>query len=195
MKLWLILFAVLFSVAGNAQSGYKDSMLAFQNNYVGTHGVVKGTDTSGISFYPVRESYRVVAKFEKTNNAPWFNMITSGTSRPLYRVYGSIMFSLNGQELKLNLYQSQNLMKVEEYKSHLFLPFTDGTNGNGSYDGGRYIDLSFDDIIDGKVVIDFNKAYNPYCAYISGKYNCPIPPSENALPVKIEAGEKAFAGH
>jgi uncharacterized protein len=95
----------------------------------------------------------------------------------------------------LNLYQSQSLMEVDAYKSHLFLPFTDETSGAGSYEGGRYIDLSFEDIRNKKIVIDFNKAYNPYCAYVSGKYNCPIPPAENTLPVRVEAGERQYAKH
>jgi uncharacterized protein (DUF1684 family) len=83
-------------------------------------------------------------------------------------------------------------MAVPEYKDHLFLPFTDLTSGEETYTAGRYIDLSFEDIIDNKVVIDFNKAYNPYCAYVSGKYNCPIPPRENTLSVAILAGEKNY---
>jgi uncharacterized protein len=102
---------------------------------------------------------------------------------------------LNGKPLQLNLYQSQSLMGNEEYKDYLFLPFTDETSGHGSYDGGRYIDITLGEIHDGKVVIDFNKAYNPYCAYVSGKYNCPIPPKENNLKVKIASGEKGFLKH
>ena len=73
----------------------------------------------------------------------------------------------------------------EEYKNHLFLPFTDLSNGEKSYTGGRFIDLEIpnSDVI----VIDFNKAYNPYCAY-SPDYSCPIPPAENHLNVNILAG-------
>jgi uncharacterized protein (DUF1684 family) len=70
--------------------------------------------------------------------------------------------------------------------------FTDKTTGDQTYHAGRYIDLKIGDINDGKVVIDFNKAYNPYCAYVKGKYSCPIPPRENYLPVAMEAGEKNF---
>jgi uncharacterized protein (DUF1684 family) len=192
MKFGLIAFAAFFSVCVQAQS-YKDSMQTYQANYVNTHGVLKGHDATHISFYPVSETYRITAGFERKENMPWFNMATSGTAIPLYRIYGTLHFSLNGQHLHLNLYQSQNLMDKEEYKTHLFLPFTDATNGKGTYEGGRYIDLSYEDIKEGKIAIDFNKAYNPYCAYVSGKYNCPIPPSENALQVKIEAGEKQFS--
>jgi len=86
-------------------------------------------------------------------------------------------------------------MGTEEYKNYLFLPFTDATTGVETYESGRYIDLQTGDIKNNQVVIDFNKAYNPYCAYVSGVYNCPIPPRENHLPVAILAGEKRFAGH
>jgi uncharacterized protein (DUF1684 family) len=82
-------------------------------------------------------------------------------------------------------------MNDSTYKNYLFLLFTDATSGADSYGGGRYIDLSMQDIIDNSVLIDFNKAYNPYCAYASG-YNCPIPPRENHIPFPIKAGEKDF---
>ena len=190
---YLFFVFVLLTATASAQSGYTDSLQAYQTNYVNTHGVLKGHDATHIKFYPVSESYRITAGFERKENMPWFNMATSGTARPLYRIYGTLHFTLNGQHLHLNLYQSQSLMDNEAYKTHLFLPFTDATNGKGTYEGGRYIDLSYEDIKDGRIVIDFNKAYNPYCAYVSGKYNCPIPPSENALQVKVEAGEKQFS--
>ncbi len=82
-------------------------------------------------------------------------------------------------------------MNDPTYKNYLFLPFTDLTSGEESYGGGRYIDLETTDIFNNKVIIDFNKAYNPYCAYASG-YNCPIPPRENDLPVAVKAGEMNF---
>ena len=79
------------------------------------------------------------------------------------------------------------LMKTQEYKDYLFFPFTDLTNGEESYSGGRYIDLH---IPEGEeIVIDFNKAYNPYCAYASG-FSCPIVPKENHLSLRITAGIK-----
>ena len=110
----------------------------------------------------------------------------------VYRVFGTATFKIKGKNYSLNIYQSQDLMTNPQYKNYLFLPFTDLTSGNETYVSGRYIDLMIEDVKNNKVVLDFNKAYNPYCAYVSGKYNCPIPPKENALPVAIKAGEKAF---
>ena len=82
-------------------------------------------------------------------------------------------------------------MKNPKYIDHLFIPFNDLTNYEETYGGGRYIDLSLNDIKDGKVVLDFNKCHNPYCAYSDG-YNCPIPPEANRLKVAVKAGEMNF---
>jgi uncharacterized protein len=85
----------------------------------------------------------------------------------------------------LSLYQNHELRTTETHKNHLFLPFKDLTNGTESYGDGRYLDLS---IPEGEpLVIDFSKAYNPYCAY-SSHYSCPIPPKENRLRIPIRAG-------
>src|SRR4029077_12782195 len=105
--------------------------------------------------------------------------------------YGLLSFSLHGSLLHLFVYQSEALMKKEEMKEYLFVPFGDATSGFESYGGGRYIDLSISAIKKNRVILDFNKAYNPYCAYASG-YNCPIPPLENLLTVPIVAGEKNY---
>ena len=78
---------------------------------------------------------------------------------------------------------------MEKFKKHLFLPFTDLTSGVESYGGGRYIDLEATD--KDTMIVDFNQAYNPYCAY-NEKYSCPIVPEENDLKVEIKAGVKAF---
>ncbi len=177
-------------------SNYMDSLNDYLHNYVNHHEVIKGDDTQYFRFFPVDEKYRVMARFKKTTNNKWFSMETSGAVRKTFRIYGSLHFSINDTSVALNIYQSQNLMNMDEYKEHLFLPFSDLTSGEETYVSGRYIDLVISDIIGDKVLVDFNKAYNPYCAYISGKYNCPIPPFENQLNVAIQAGEKNFEkGH
>jgi uncharacterized protein (DUF1684 family) len=120
-----------------------------------------------------------------------FKMLTSRQYVQQYYRYGEISFVINGKSCQLTVYQSKDLMQRAEYKNYLFIPFTDATNGTDTYEGGRYIDLSIPDIKDTKVIVDFNKAYNPYCCYTSG-YDCPIPPKENALPVAINAGEMKY---
>jgi len=145
-----------------------------------------------LDFFPIDSTYKVHAKFELEDNPIFFEMPTTTDRKPIYKTYGTATFVLEGKELKLHIYQNQDLIKKPEYKNHLFIPFTDLTNSKGSYGGGRYIDL---EIPEGNtIVIDFNTAYNPYCAY-NHKYSCPIPPRENDLAIAIEAGVKDFGKH
>src|SRR6187397_1129414 len=192
MRIFCIAIFLLFVHISFAQKSYKDSIEAYFKKYVKEHEVVTGKDKELISFFPVNEKYRINCRFERTMNAPWFRMESSGPIKKNYRVYGIIHFTINDTVVALNIYQSQDLMTTTQYKDHLFIPFTDATSGEETYASGRYIDLEIKDIVDNKELIDFNKAYNPYCAYVSGKYNCPIPPAENRLTVAIRAGEKAF---
>ncbi|MNH33262.1 hypothetical protein D3C86_1572800 [compost metagenome] len=114
-------------------------------------------------------------------------MPTTTARKPVYEKYGEAHFKLNGKDLVLSIYQSHSLREKAEYKDHLFLPFMDLTNGEESYGGGRFLDLTIPE--DDTIVIDFNKAYNPYCAY-NHKYSCPIPPKENDMNTEIKAGVK-----
>jgi len=142
---------------------------------------------AGLPFYPVRYAACVVARFLPDSLAAPFPMTTSTLRRPLYRKYGVLEFVLDDQPQRLTVYQSLDLLKATEYRDYLFVPFTDRTNGHGSYGGGRYLDLRRGQIRGGQVLLDFNRAYNPYCAYQSG-YSCPVPPPENRLAVEIKAG-------
>lgn len=142
-----------------------------------------------LDFFPINEKFIVNAKFIRAKKAKVFKMKTSTSRTPEYKKYGELHFTIDDKEYQLNVYQSIDLSKKEEYKDYLFLPFSDLTNGKESYIGGRYIDMK---IQDAKVwEIDFNKAYNPYCAY-NHKYSCPIVPLENDLDVAILAGVKKF---
>jgi len=192
-SIFVFVFSLCFFVSFG--QSYKDSMKLYLKNYVDNHEVVKGDDKKKINFFPVNEKYRVVAQFQTTKNNEWFEMPTSGRLKKVFRLYGTLTFKINDTLVHMNLYQSQGLMGSEEYKNYLFLPFTDLTTGVDTYESGRYIDLQINDIQNNQVVLDFNKAYNPYCAYVSGVYNCPIPPRENHLPVAILAGEKSFGKH
>jgi len=186
----LLTFTIIFSSAQN--NSYKDSIETFIRNYVKEHEVVKGEDKNLMQFYPVDENLRINCSFERKINSPWFIMDASGPVKKNYRVFGTIHFSIHDTAVSLNIYQSQELMATEKYREHLFLPFTDATSGEETYAAGRYIDLSTGDIKEDQITIDFNKAYNPYCAYVQDRYSCPIPPKENNLPVAITAGEKTF---
>ena len=146
----------------------------------------------GLEFYPIDLKYRVEATFIRTPDEKPFLMPTTTDRLPEYVKYGEAHFEIDGTELKLNLYQSTTPYEDPKYKDYLFLPFTDLTSGDGSYGGGRFIDMWIPE--GDTIIIDFNKSYNPYCAYNS-KYSCPIPPRENDLLIRIEAGIKDFGEH
>nr|WP_163401352.1 DUF1684 domain-containing protein [Flavobacterium fluviatile] len=142
-----------------------------------------------LDFYPINSKYFVNAKLIKAKNEKPFEMKTSTSRKPKYIKYGTVFFTIDGVALQLNVYQDVELSKLEKYKNHLFLPFSDLTCGKESYIGGRYIDL---EIPKGNTIaIDFNQAYNPYCAY-NHNYSCPIVPLENDLNIAIKAGVKTF---
>jgi len=146
----------------------------------------------GLDFFKFDSTYVVKAKFERTPSETPFEMKTTTERLALYVKYGTVTFNLKGKDHHLNVYQNQDLVNKEGYEAYLFLPFLDNTNGEDSYGGGRYIDLEIPD--GNELVIDFNKAYNPLCAY-NEKYSCPIVPLENYLELRVEAGVKAFNEH
>ncbi len=145
----------------------------------------------GISYYPVDIAYKVQASFTPVKDTNSVVMPTSAKKTKTYRKYGALHFTLEGKSLRLFVYQNLKLLENPVYKNHLFIPFRDLTSGETSYGGGRYIDMELP--LADTVILDFNYAYNPYCAYTDG-YNCPIPPPENFLEAKIEAGPKAYTG-
>lgn len=146
----------------------------------------------GVDFFPIDTNFRVVAKLKFTQDSKPFKMKTTTDRLPEYKIYASATFEINGKEYMLQIYQNQKLLLNTDYEDYLFLPFTDKTNGETTYGGGRYIDLNIPK--GNTIIIDFNKAYNPYCAY-NNKYSCPIPPSANNLNTVINAGVKAYKKH
>ncbi|MFC3160878.1 DUF1684 domain-containing protein [Chryseobacterium arachidis] len=137
-------------------------------------------------FFPIDSKYRVTAKFVKTENAKPFDLPTSSGKTKVYKEYGKVTFELGGKPYTLTLYQSLDLIKQKKYKDYLFLPFRDATNEKETYGGGKYMDLTVPK--GNTIILDFNKSYQPYCAYNAYDYNCPIVPEENRLPVEIRAG-------
>jgi uncharacterized protein (DUF1684 family) len=122
-----------------------------------------------------------------------FEMPTySGLTRA-YRKYGNVFFVYEKDSFHLAVYENLTLRNNPAYQDYLFLPFKDRSNGVSTYGGGRYLNVSKKDVDDGATIVDFNKAYNPWCAFSDG-FNCPIPPIENHLPVSITAGEKKYKG-
>ncbi len=111
-------------------------------------------------------------------------METSNGVRKFFIRAGTLEFAAAGEILHLTAFSNP-----ESEDAGLFIPFRDATSGTQTYGSGRYLDSELS--ADGTVLLDFNLAYNPYCAYSDG-WSCPIPPLENWLRVPILAGEKAF---
>ncbi len=195
MRRLSVFFIVLFTIACKAQS-YNDTITRFRDKYIADlladkRAPIKSSQVKYLSFYKPDERYRVWADVRLTpGSAPFLVQTHSGKQKP-YREYAVLSFKIDNTACTLHVYQSMDLVKQDDYKDYLFLPFTDETNYETTYAGGRYIDLKTDDLQGGKVLLDLNKCYNPYCAYADG-YSCPIPPDENRLRVRIEAGEKMF---
>ena len=142
-----------------------------------------------LNYYKPGVTFCKLATFERYDQATLFFMKTTTERLPEYSIYGSVTFRHKGKNYKLNVYQNIELVKKPGFEKHLFIPFNDETNGNETYGGGRFLDVyeNGEDVL----LIDFNKAYNPYCAY-NHKYSCPIPPEANNLKIKIKAGEKKW---
>ena len=146
-------------------------------------------DFKGLDFFKFDSTFVVKASLERTPDSKWFKMQTTTSRVSDERIYGVLTFELKGQTHQLNIYQGKDLMSTEGFEDYLFLPFLDNTNGESTYGGGRYIDMKIPNA--NTVEIDFNRAYNPYCAY-NEKYSCPIVPRENYLDIEVRAGVKKF---
>jgi uncharacterized protein (DUF1684 family) len=144
----------------------------------------------GLLYFAEDDKFVVKAKLEKTADKKIFTVPTSvGTSRR-YIKYGILKFDLDGKSFSLIAFQPEAAPSKEEYRSLLFIPFRDQTNGKETYGAGRYMDINAP--AGDEVTLNFNLAYNPSCAYGSERYSCPLPPKENFLEIEIKAGEKAF---
>ncbi len=142
----------------------------------------------GLTYFDVNPELRFNVRLQRYPSPKSFKMGTNtGEMRTALR-YGFFEFRVEGQECRLQVYRTEDDQGGEA--PHLFVPFRDATTGKTTYTGGRYLDFS--ENTSGIYDLDFNRAYNPYCAYGQG-YSCPLPPSENTLRVPILAGEKIYS--
>ena len=138
----------------------------------------------GLSYFAPSAEFVVKARLIRSADAPTFKMPTTQNDLRDAFQYGVFEFTVRGQALRLPAYRF-----TQAQHPYLFVPFTDSTTGNETYATGRYLDIEMQE--SDQYVIDFNDAYNPYCAY-NDKYSCPLVPKENHLPIAIEAGEKTW---
>jgi uncharacterized protein (DUF1684 family) len=141
----------------------------------------------GLSYFPANDALVIRAPLESdgVDLEEEIVMPTTTGGHQSYRRAGVVRFEVDGEPARVTLFSSAG-------SEELFLPFRDATSGHESYGAGRYIEVEWT-ALDGSVEVDFNYAYNPYCAY-NPEWSCPIPPGENWLAVAIRAGERSFPG-
>jgi len=165
---------------------------SFQEHWLQRYHSLKGSldeqaklkAIDSLPFFPFDSLFRVVAKLEATQGN-YFQLQTTQQRPVWYRTYGHLSFTLAGTKYRMPIYQSKS--SVMSGESELFFPFTDLTNGSGTYEGGRYIEIPIP--TGNTFILDFNKSFNPYCVY-SKMYSCELVPTENHFDIKIVAGIK-----
>jgi uncharacterized protein (DUF1684 family) len=137
---------------------------------------------TGLSYYPPDPAFRFTLPLKRVESQPFTFQTSTGDER-VYQRIGTVEFEVEGQPAQLAIYKSED-------DDDLFLPFRDATSGKETYGAGRYLEPV--ELTNGEILLDFNLAYNPYCAY-SEAFSCPLPPVENWLTtVAIRAGEKMY---
>jgi uncharacterized protein (DUF1684 family) len=203
MKNAILLFFIITASSINAQDAYTKGIMEYQyeqnlkfhDKEVSPLSAKDLKNFSALHFYKIDEKFKITAKLVKEKEPIIFEMQTTTSRKPLYIKYGTLTFTIEGKKQTLTIYQNKDFGRAPQYKDYLFLPFTDKTSGIGSYGGGRYLDvLTTDENTDGTITIDFNKSYNPYCAY-SSRYSCPLTPKENTVSIALKAGIKVYEKH
>ena len=143
--------------------------------------IATGSTFDTLNYYSPNKKFRVNASYEVIKPVERIAIPTSTGDYRTYTKYARAKFELGGEQ------QTLLLLKREEGGEQLFLPFYDQTSARETYGGGRYLDL--EEPFGNRIIIDFNYAYYPYCAY-DIDYSCPLPPSINRISVAVKAGEK-----
>lgn len=144
-------------------------------------------DFKGLKYFPVEPRYKIVASLSPISQRDVVVLSTNDGSEQHYLKYAYAEFELEGKNNKLLILE---IMDTGPHRGDLFLAFGDDTSAKETYGAGRYLDVRKTPG-SSTIMLDFNLAYNPYCAYTSA-YSCPLPPSENLLSIPIQAGEKNY---
>lgn len=139
-----------------------------------------------LRYYPPLALWRVTAELQRLPPGDTISLPLTEGGADTYTRFARATFQWQSHKQTVTL-----LRRVSKTDSTLFLPFTDRTNSRGSYGGGRYLDVETPGPNDQQVTLDFNRTYNPYCAY-GGNFSCPMPPKENWLSIEVPAGEKSY---
>ena len=139
-------------------------------------------DFHGLNYYDENPDLSLVLDVEQYDTQEVVEMQTSTGDVTTFVRWGKVSFEVDSQPAELTVYRDTD-------GGEFFLPFADATSGDETYGAGRYLDLQ--SLPSGSVLVDFNFAYNPYCAY-NERWGCPLTPPDNRLRVPIRAGEKNF---
>lgn len=142
---------------------------------------------AGLKYYPPDVKYKITATLTPIESKKVVVLATSDGKEERYLEFAYAEFDLDGYHNKLLILE---MMAMGPIKGKLFLAFGDETSGVETYGAGRYLDITKTPGSN-TITLDFNQAYNPYCAY-SDNFSCPLPPRENLLRVAIRAGEKTY---
>jgi uncharacterized protein len=192
----VVAFAI-YSMQGNKATTSEDYVKFVQQERVEMEAFMKsGTGSpfsqdsilfEGLNFFPANVKYRVKAKLKPIDDKKVVMLSTSDGKEQKYLEYAFAEFELEGIENRLLILE---VMEMGPQRGKLFLAFSDETSGRETYGAGRYLDVKKVPAAT-SIELDFNLAYNPYCAY-NDKYSCPFPPKENLLKVAIRAGEMNY---
>lgn len=140
-----------------------------------------------LDYFPVDPSWRMTLPVVRYDHPETITLLTSsGEKRPYWKL-GRIAIERDGVRSEVQIYRAVETKREED---SVWIPFVDGAAGRDTYPAGRYLDAEI--LADGRLLVDFNLAYNPYCAYGWEGFSCPLTPRENRLPFAIRAGEKGF---
>lgn len=143
-----------------------------------------------LRYFEPNKKFRTKATLQLIKDSSFVKIVNNDGEKNKYWRYAKAFFEINKQKDTLTIYRKASL---KEEDRNYFVPFYDETNSDETYAGGRYIDLEIKQIKDttSLIILDFNLAYNPYCVY-NYRFSCPVPPAENKVNMRIEAGEKMF---
>ncbi len=138
-------------------------------------------DFKGLKYFEINPVFKIIGKIDKLTTGQTINISMTDGETEEYEAYGNLTFEIEGIKCALKIFKTP--------EGNLFLPFKDLTSNKETYGAGRYLDFGIDDVNDKQLTIDFNKAYQPFCAY-NHTFTCPVPPAENFLNVVVKAGER-----
>ena len=193
----VLVLGIIFYYSLSSGTSEEDYTALIQKERRGKDDLMKSSDESplgdernsftGLKYYEPNPRYRIRASLSPIPNKKVVTLPTSAGEETRYLEYAWATFDLDEVENKLLLLE---VMDVGPQRGKLFLAFADATSALETYGAGRYLDVKKIPAAS-SIELDFNKAYNPYCAYVD-RYSCPIPPKENILRVAIRAGEKSY---